>query len=222
VSRHHPNSADGLQTHQIALEQGRAVAHVNQMETQSDMTMHLEGKLLIAMPGMEDPRFDGAVILICSHSPDGAMGLIINKPTPAISFEALLKQLKIPHLDNERAIMVHFGGPVERSRGFVLHSADYQTSGPTMEIAGGYNMTATQDVLTALGEGKGPKTALLALGYAGWSAGQLEVEILRNDWLTAEAPADLVFSDDDSGKWGGALRRMGVNPSGLSAFAGRA
>lgn len=210
------------ETCQFALEPGDADAHVDDMKTQSDAPLHLEGKLLIAMPGMEDLRFESAVILICSHTPDGAMGLIVNKPTPGISFGALLKQLKIPMNENARAMMVHFGGPVDRSRGFVLHSADYRTKGPTMEIAGGYNMTATQDVLTALGDGSGPKTALLALGYAGWKAGQLEEEILRNDWLTADAPADLVFSDDDSAKWAGALRRMGVNPSGLSAASGRA
>jgi putative transcriptional regulator len=192
------------------------------MDTKSKMHMNLEGKLLIAMPGMEDPRFDGAVILICTHTPEGAMGLIINKPTPGLSFEALLKQLKIPCNQSERLIRVHFGGPVERSRGFVLHSSDYEADGTTMEIPGGYKMTATQDVLTALGAGEGPQTALLALGYAGWSEGQLEAEIMRNDWLTADAPSDLVFSEDDSAKWAAALRRMGVNPSALSGLSGRA
>jgi putative transcriptional regulator len=190
------------------------------METQTNL--NFEGKLLIAMPGMEDPRFDGSVILICAHTPEGAMGLIVNKPTPNLSFEALLEQLKIPNMRHGPAIRVHFGGPIERSRGFVLHSSDYRAEGLTMQIAGGYGMTATQDVLKALGKDQGPEIALLALGYAGWGPGQLESEILRNDWLTTEAPADLVFSQDDTTKWAGALRRMGVNPSALSGTSGRA
>lgn len=190
------------------------------METKFDMD--LAGKLLIAMPGMGDKRFEASVVLICAHTPKGAMGLIVNKPTEELSFEGLLEQLDIPLSPKRREIRVHIGGPVERGRGFVLHSPDYRSDGATMAIADRFGMTATQDVLTALGRGEGPETALLALGYAGWGPGQLEAEILRNDWLTADAPSDLVFSDDDGTKWASALRRMGVDPSGLSALAGRA
>lgn len=182
----------------------------------------LDGKLLIAMPGMGDPRFESSVILICAHSADGAMGLIVNKPTPELSFAGLLEQLGIAHDDSAPAIRVHFGGPVERGRGFVLHSPDYQADGVTMDIGGAYGMTATQDVLTALGRGEGPRSALLALGYAGWGPGQLEQEIARNDWLTGDAADDLIFADEDAGKWAAALRHLGIEPSALSATGGRA
>ncbi len=184
--------------------------------------MDLAGKLLIAMPGMGDPRFNRSVILICAHSADGAMGLIINKPSPDLTFAHLLDQLEIPRAPEGRDIRVHFGGPVERARGFVLHSADYHAARATMDVPGGFAMTATVDVLSALARGAGPHAALLALGYSGWGPGQLEAEIGRNDWLTVEAPADLVFSADDGGKWAGALRVMGIDPLSLSGTAGRA
>jgi putative transcriptional regulator len=184
--------------------------------------MELTGKLLIAMPALADPRFEASVILICVHSPEGTMGLIVNKPMPDLTFTGLLDQLKIPQGPNSREIMVHFGGPVERGRGFVLHSSDYASEQSTMPIGDHYGMTATQDVLTALGQGEGPSTALLALGYAGWGPGQLEAELARNDWLTAEAPAELVFAADTSEKWSGALRSMGVDPLALSSTSGRA
>jgi putative transcriptional regulator len=184
--------------------------------------MDLAGKLLIAMPGLGDPRFDRSVILICAHSAEGAMGLIVNKPAPDLSFSGLMDQLKIPRSEAAREIRVHFGGPVERGRGFVLHSADYRAGRATMRVSGGFGMTATLDVLGALARGAGPRSALLALGYSGWGAGQLESEIARNDWLTAEAPADLVFQADDGAKWTGALKRLGIDPFTLSASAGRA
>lgn len=184
--------------------------------------MDLGGKLLVAMPGLGDPRFDRSVILICAHSPEGAMGLIVNKPVSDMKFSALLAQLNIAPGDGSRDIRVHFGGPVERARGFVLHSPDYAGGQATMEVPGGYGMTATRDVLEALAQGAGPKRALLALGYAGWGPGQLEAEIGRNDWLTAEAADDLVFAPEDGGKWLGALRQMGIDPLMLSPMAGRA
>lgn len=185
--------------------------------------MDLCGKFLIAMPGMGDPRFDRSVILVCAHSDEGAMGLIVNKPARELSFAGLLDQLGIPRGPQGRDIRVHVGGPVERGRGFVLHSPDWRTDGGgTMAIAGGYGMTATQDILTALARGEGPGEALLALGYSGWGPGQLEAEIARNDWLTAEAEPGLVFSPDDGAKWTGALRRLGIDPISLSAAAGRA
>ena len=184
--------------------------------------MDLGGKLLIAMPGMGDPRFDTSVILLCAHSPDGAMGLIVNKPAPDLSFASLLDQLNIPRAPRGRDIRVHLGGPVERGRGFVLHSADYQAGAATMAVPGGFGMTATLDVLTALAGGQGPQAALLALGSSGWGPGQLEAELGQNSWLTADAPPDLVFSPDDGGKWTGALKRLGIDPLTLSGVAGRA
>ncbi len=185
--------------------------------------MDLGGKLLIAMPGLGDPRFDRAVILICAHSPEGAMGLIVNKAIPDLSFKGLLEQLGIPLGRKGRDIRVHFGGPVERGRGFVLHSSDYAADGGgTMAVPGDFAMTATQDILAALARGRGPGAALLALGYSGWGPGQLEHEIGRNDWLTTDPAHDLIFGDEDGKKWAGALRHMGIDPVSLSAVAGRA
>ena len=184
--------------------------------------MELTGKLIVAMPAMGDPRFERSVILICVHSDDGAMGLIVNKPVLDFSFTELLSQLKIPTAPNGRDIRVHFGGPVERGRGFVLHSDDYVSQGTTTQVAGGFGMTATLDVLEAIAQGSGPKQALLALGYAGWGAGQLESEIARNDWLVSDPAEDLIFSAQDAAKWSGALRHMGIDPISLSSSAGRA
>lgn len=184
--------------------------------------MDLAGKLIVAMPAMQDPRFERAVILICAHSADGAMGLIVNKPVPDLSFADLLTQLQIAHGPEGRDIRVHFGGPVERGRGFVLHSGDYSGGGATTAVAGGMGMTATLDVVQALAQGRGPRQALLALGYAGWGPGQLEDEIGRNDWLTVEGGADVVFAPDDARKWARALQVMGIDPLTLSPTAGRA
>jgi len=187
-----------------------------------DTTVELAGQILIAMPGMTDPRFDHSVILICAHSDDGAMGLIVNKPLDKMSFSSLLDQLSIPRAPTGRDIRVHLGGPVERGRGFVLHSADWQAGKATLAVPGGFGMTATLDILEALAHGGGPDSALLALGYSGWGPGQLESEIARNDWLTAPAPGGLVFGADDRAKWTAALRSMGIDPLTLSATSGRA
>jgi putative transcriptional regulator len=184
--------------------------------------MNLSGKLLIAMPGMGDPRFEKAVIFLCAHSPDGAMGLIVNKPAPELSFANLLKQLDIPRSDRSRDIRVHFGGPVEHGRGFVLHTGEYAGSEATLRVDPRFGMTATIDILEAIARGQGPRESLLALGYAGWGPGQLEEEILENGWLTCDADPGLVFSADNPGKWTAALGTLGINPLGLSAAAGRA
>jgi putative transcriptional regulator len=184
--------------------------------------MDLDGKLLIAMPGMGDPRFEKTVILICAHSDDGAMGLIINRPAQDLTFANLLAQLSIPLGEAGRDIRVHHGGPVERGRGFVLHSRDYRGGPATMQIDATFGMTATLDILEALAAGDGPAQALLALGYSGWGPGQLESEILSNGWLIADAVADVVFSANDAGKWAAVLRGMGIDPVSLSATAGRA
>lgn len=184
--------------------------------------MELGGKLLVAMPGMEDPRFDRSVIMICAHSDEGAMGLIVNKPSNDLSFSTLLQHLEIASAPEGRDIRVHIGGPVERGRGFVLHSVDYPVLEGTMGVPGGYRMTATLDILEAFAMGKGPEDALLALGYSGWGPGQLEAEIARNDWLVCDARHDLLFADDDAGKWTASLKSMGIDPLTLSAQAGRA
>lgn len=180
------------------------------------------GKLLIAMPGMGDPRFAGTVIYICNHSSKGSMGLILNQPRPEIAFDKLLTQMKIARSPNCRDIRVHIGGPVERARGFVLHSLDYRSDNATMEVADNIGMTATQDVLEALAQGGGPESSLLALGYTGWGPGQLELELVDNGWLTGPAEADILFGDDHAGKWTAALALLGISPQALSLTGGRA
>jgi len=184
--------------------------------------MNLVGKLLVAMPGMGDPRFDHSVILMCVHSPEGAMGLIVNKPAPDLSFDDLLGQLGIVRGENARDIRIHFGGPVEHSRGFVLHTADYGGHGGTLRVGEQFGMTATLDILQEIAEGQGPEKSFLALGYAGWAPGQLEAEIGANGWLTCDATDDLVFAVANGGKWQAALRSLGVDPLTLSAAAGHA
>jgi len=183
---------------------------------------YLNGKLLIAMPGMGDPRFEKAVIFLCAHSVDGAMGLIINKPALDVDVSDLLQQLKIPTGPKTREIHAHFGGPVEHGRGFVLHSADYHATDATLGIDDEFGMTATLDILEELAEGRGPETALLMLGYAGWGPGQLESEIVQNGWLTCAASREIVFDLQSDSKWGAALKSLGIEPSSLSAAAGRA
>lgn len=186
-------------------------------------TIDLTGKLLIAMPGMGDPRFERAVILMCAHNPEAAMGLIVNKPMPDVDFADLVRQLQIGGGGRPKGdISVHFGGPVEHGRGFVLHSGDYGSNASTLHVGGDFGMTATLDVLEDIARGGGPRQAFLALGYAGWGPGQLESEIVRNGWLTAEATPDLVFDADNAAKWGKALKTLGVDPLTLSSDAGRA
>ena len=184
--------------------------------------MDLEGKMLIAMPGMGDPRFDKSVIYMCAHTPDGALGLIVNKPTPELSFSKLLKQLDLDIDDPVRDIRVHFGGPVENGRGFVLHSAEYDSPASTLKVSSDFAMTATLDILEDMANGGGPRDAILTLGYAGWGPGQLEAEILQNGWLTCEAKRDIVFDEAIDDKWTAALGILGVDPLMLSADAGRA
>lgn len=185
--------------------------------------MQLGGKLLIAMPGMGDPRFVNAVVFLCAHSEEGAMGLIVNKPMAELSFSDLLEQLDIPRAPGARDIRVHFGGPVEHARGFVLHSGDYNSgSDTTLRVDPRFGMTATLDILEDIAKGKGPASSLLALGYAGWGPGQLEGEIGDNGWLTCDAVPELVFDRTDATKWERALGTLGVDPLVLSSAAGRA
>ena len=187
-----------------------------------EMDSNLCGKLLIAMPDMGDPRFAGSVVYMCAHSEEGAMGLIVNKPQPEIRFAALLEQLEIPKSGEVRDIRVHFGGPVENSRGFVLHSEDYRSEAGTMEVEDGVCMTATLDVLEDIAKGKGPESSMLALGYSGWGPGQLENEIGQNGWLTCDARPEIIFGRANEHKWSAALKILGIDPVLLSSTAGRA
>lgn len=184
--------------------------------------MDLTGKLLVAMPGMGDPRFEHSVVFLCAHSSDGAMGLIVNKPAPELQFADLLEQLDIPSGPAGQDIRVHFGGPVEHGRGFVLHSADYEGSGGTLKVDARFGMTATLDILQDIAQGDGPASSLLALGYAGWGPGQLESELQANGWLTCDADEKLIFFTDPEERWAAALDRLGIDPRLLSAEGGRA
>jgi len=189
---------------------------------------YLDGQLLVAMPLMTDKRFQRSVIYMCAHSDKGAMGLIVNQRAPHISFRELLGQLNISTRDPERAaselidISVHVGGPVETGRGFVLHSSDYYAADSTLAIDETVSLTATVDILKAMATGRGPGRAILALGYAGWRAGQLESEITANGWLHCPADPELLFDCALDQKYERALSKIGIDPSHLVSVAGHA
>ncbi len=182
---------------------------------------YLSGKLLIAMPGMMDSRFTRTVIYLCAHNADGAMGLVINRLIGAITFPDLLAQLGIDSPGPGRDIQLHFGGPVESGRGFVLHSSDYEQDG-TLKVSDLMSLTTTIDILRNMAAGDGPRLSMLALGYTGWGPGQLDTEIQANGWLHVEADEKLVFDDDLDGKWERAISKLGFDPSMLSGDAGHA
>jgi putative transcriptional regulator len=182
---------------------------------------YLVGQFLVAMPGMADPRFENTVVYMCHHASDGAMGLIVNRAIDDIAFGDILGQLDIRAGRSLDHIKVHRGGPVETSRGFVLHTADYKREG-TLVVNEEIALSATTEVLRAIAYGEGPSRNLLALGYAGWGEGQLDEEIKHNAWLSVPADLDLLFSDDLGSKWGRSLAKLGINPAMLSANAGHA
>lgn len=181
----------------------------------------IPGQLLIAMPAMTDPRFERSVIYMCAHTTDGAMGLVLNRLVDSVTFPDLLEQLGIKPLGLNDEIRVHFGGPVESGRGFLLHSAEFVLEG-TLVVDQAIALTASVDILKAIAEGGGPRQKLLALGYAGWGPGQLEQEIQANGWLHATADPEIVFDGQLDTKWTRAMAKLGVNPTSLSNQAGRA
>jgi putative transcriptional regulator len=182
----------------------------------------LTGQLLLAMPQMMDPRFARSVVYLCAHSGEaGAMGLVINKLLASLTMDELFAHLKLEPSAIGRSRPVHFGGPVEPGRGFVLHTADYREEA-TLTVGEEFGVTATLDILRAIGRGEGPQRSLLALGYAGWAPGQLDAEIQANGWLSVEADADLVFDRDNDGKWQRALAKLGIDLTMLSTDAGHA
>ncbi|MDO5641915.1 MAG: YqgE/AlgH family protein [Paracoccus sp. (in: a-proteobacteria)] len=181
----------------------------------------LTGKILIAMPEMGDPRFRRTVVLICAHSDQGAMGLVLNRPMPDMSFPRLLEMLGIDATGTAPDLAVRTGGPVEPVRGFVLHEAQDNPGEGTMDVGSGLALTTTRDILIDLAGGHGPARAILALGYAGWGPGQLDQEIRANGWLTAEMDQDYAFGDP-AHTWMRALHALGVDPLSLSGAAGRA
>ena len=181
----------------------------------------LTGQLLIAMPVMADPRFAQSVIYVCAHTPDGAMGLVVNRPLAKPSFDDLLRQLEIEPLPPARRIRLCVGGPVDNARGFVLHTTDWTGEG-SLKVNDALALTASLDVLKALAEGGGPREGILALGYAGWGPGQLEAEIHQNAWLSLPAQEHLVFGAEHETKWRRALATMKIDPLLLSGSAGHA
>ena len=183
--------------------------------------VYLSGQLLIAMPGMTDPRFEKSVIYVCAHNSDGAMGLVVNRAIDSLTFPELLQQLEIDPAAGNDPVRVLFGGPVEQARGFVLHSPDYLQDA-SLVVDENIALTATIDILRAIAEGKGPANCLLALGYAGWAAGQLDSEIKSNGWLSVDADAELVFGCDLDEKWERAMAKIGIDPRMLSDDAGHA
>ncbi len=181
----------------------------------------LTGKLLIAMPAMEDPRFAQSVILICAHTNEGAMGIVLNRPLAKPSFEALLRQLDVEPTPPARQIRLCEGGPVDHGRGFVLHSADWTGDG-SLQVANDLALTASLDILHEIAMGRGPRHGLLALGYASWGPGQLDREMNENVWLTAPTEHDVLFDDAYDTKWRRALAILRIDPLLLSAAAGHA
>lgn len=182
---------------------------------------YFTGQLLIAMPGMRDERFARTVIYMCAHTEEGAMGLVLNQVLDSLSLGELLSQLDIDEEEVSVDVPVHFGGPVEAGRGFVLHTTDYHQDA-TLDVTDGIALTATVDILKSIARGSGPRQSLLALGYAGWGPGQLDFEFRANGWLQVPADSELIFDTDQETKWERAIAKLGIDPRMLSDTAGNA
>ena len=182
---------------------------------------YLKGQLLVAMPAMQDPRFEHTVIFLCAHNADGAMGLIVNRPLKKLSFPELLDQLGIARGTSDINIGVQYGGPVETGRGFVLHTPEYEQNG-TISVDNRVGLTATVEILRDIASNRGPRQSLLALGYAGWGPGQLENEIQQNAWLNVPADDHLLFVEGIELRWERAIGKLGIDPSLLSDQHGHA
>lgn len=187
------------------------------MEPRSDVTEpeFLDGQILIAMPDMQDPRFVRSIVYLCAHSEEGAMGLILNKTVQDLSWKDLFKKMEIPIGSVNGPKQICFGGPVDVERGFLLHSSDYFAEEATLKVDGETSMTATVEILQDIAMGRGPDRAMLALGYAGWGAGQLEAELQMNGWLLCDSDTRLLFDEDHGSKWDRALAKLGINPAML-------
>ena len=183
----------------------------------------LSGKLLIAMPGLDDPNFERSVIMMCVHTPTEAMGLILNKPREALTLGEVLDHLGLKVDGAAAAQNVLDGGPVQQQRGYVLHSDDFDAPDATREVCAGIRLTATREILEAIASAEhAPKKSVLALGCSGWGAGQLEDELARNSWLVAEPDDAIIFGLAHDDKWRRAIQSIGIDPATLSSKAGRA
>jgi len=208
---------EGQIARELAQRAGEAM--IREMD---DSPAFLTGQLLLAMPHMLDDRFVNSVIYLCAHTPDGAMGLVVNRPLAEPSFPELLRQLAIAPTPPARMIRLCAGGPVEHARGFVLHTTDWTTES-TLRVDERLALTANLDVLKAIAGGGGPRSGLLALGYAGWGPGQLDEEMQQNAWLSTPLPdPELIFGDDFAGMWRRVLATLRIDPLLLSSAAGHA
>ncbi|MBK66954.1 MAG: hypothetical protein CMP22_02350 [Rickettsiales bacterium] len=181
----------------------------------------LAGKIIIAMPAMKDSRFQKTIIYMLEHNEKGAMGLVLNKQLGEVTLSDLFKQMNVEIKGLNNNMPVYFGGPVETERGFILHSPD-RLYGQSKTVKGGFALTATTDILKSIAMGEGPSKMIFALGYAGWSAGQLDQEIMKNAWLHVEADEKLVFCGEQEKAWSMALKKLGVSPELLSEGFGTA
>ncbi|HEY0627010.1 MAG TPA: YqgE/AlgH family protein [Allosphingosinicella sp.] len=180
----------------------------------------LSGQFLLAMPGIGDPRFERAVIAMCSHDEEGALGIGLGRIVPRIGFHELLSQLDIdPGVAPDAAI--HLGGPVEPQRGFILHTRDWGGEG-SMDVAGRWMLSASLDILRAIAEGRGPTRWVAALGYAGWGAGQIEEEMCGNGWFVTPGGDALLYDCDVDSRWTSAFKSAGIDPVLLTADYGTA
>ena len=185
------------------------------------MNMKLKGQILVSMPSLEDERFFKTVIYMCAHSSEGSMGIIINKKIDYDLYPDLLEQLGIDKPLGNKKLFIRYGGPIESGRGFVLHSDDMIRK-ETLNIDKGVALTSTSEFFDDLSKGDGPKNSILALGYAGWGAGQLEMEIMQNSWMSLSVDTNFLFDDEVSRKWAQAYKILGVDPNNLSFKAGNA
>ncbi len=187
----------------------------------------LAGNLLVAMPSLGDPNFTHSVIYLCSHSPDGAMGLIINRPVESPNFKEVLGHFDIALAGESEARAIHLGGPVEQGKGFILHTDDYHQE-TSIVVQKPFVLTSSIDILRDLAAGKGPRRSLVALGYAGWGAGQLDEEIRENVWLIVKASEEIIFKCKDAEKWSRAIAVLDsetgepIDPTRISPVAGNA
>lgn len=190
-------------------------------EAEAEAEGYLSGQLLVAMPAMSDPRFSRTVIYLCAHNAEGAMGIVLNRVIGSLSFPDLLQQLEIDASGADDDRRIHFGGPVETGRGFVLHSTD-KLEASSVLVDDHIALTSTVDILKSMVGGEGPTQAILALGYAGWGPGQLDDELQANAWLHVPADIDLVFDEDIDSKWERAMAKLGIDFTMLSLEAGHA
>jgi len=185
-----------------------------------DAPRFLSGQFLLAMPGMGDPRFDKAVIAMCVHDEEGALGIGLGRVIPRLGFHDLLKQLDIAPGKAPNAA-IHHGGPVEPQRGFVIHTPDWGGA-ESVAVGNRWVLSATLDILKAIAEGKGPSRWVVALGYAGWGPGQLEDEMGRHGWFVTPGDERLLYECDVDSRWATAFRGAGIDPRLLAAQSGTA